>query len=72
MDTTGLLAWLVLAVLAGATGALAVSLVTTNTLLTDSAWTTPALVTAGVVVATLLGLAAVGRTRGRPRRTPYW
>jgi hypothetical protein len=72
MDTTRPLAWLVVAVLSGAIGALAVSLGTTNPLLTASEFTAPALVTLGVVAVTILGLIAVARSTGRPPRTPYW
>lgn len=61
----------VLAVVAGLVG-VAASLLTSNSLFVGSSWQLPALVTAAVVVVTLVAVALAGGPTDRWKRTPYW
>jgi hypothetical protein len=61
----------VLAVLASVPG-VAVSLATSNGLVTGSAWQRPALLSVAVVAITLAAVVLAGGPSRRWRRTPYW
>lgn len=63
---------LVLIVIAAGIGAIVASLVTSNDLLLDSAWQTPAIVTLGLVVLTVVVFGAIGRPWRRATSTAYW
>lgn len=63
---------LVVAVIVAAIGATVASLVTSNDLLVDSAWQSPALATLAVVVLSVVAFGVIGRPWRRRSSTTYW
>ena len=64
-------ALVIVAVVVGALGVV-ISLATSNGLLTGSIWQVSALITTGVVAATLVLIVVAGGPSSSLRRTPYW